>query len=94
MRKQYFKELIKYPNKVQLTLYRQASHKARNIIKKRKTVNFNEFIDSLDPNSNSKNFWKVIKLFRNFEFFSKDSSHHKQNGTGGKFAIRYERFFL
>jgi len=39
------------------------------IIKKRR-FNFNEFVDNLDPTSNSNNFWKVIKLFRNSEFFS------------------------
>jgi len=40
------------------------------IIKKRRRLNFNEFVDSLDPSLNSNNFWKVIKLFRNSDFFS------------------------
>jgi len=48
----------------------EESNKTRKILKKRRRLNFNEFIDGLDPNLNSNNFWKVIKLFRNSEFFS------------------------
>jgi|GEM_PF-3750345 len=40
------------------------------IIKKKKRLNFNEFVDGLDPNLNFNNFWKVIKLFKNSEVFS------------------------
>jgi len=67
-----FKMLTKHPSKFQLIQYKKALYKIRNIIKRRKMVNFNEFIDSLDPNSSSKNFWKIIKLFRNSEFFSSE----------------------
>jgi len=56
--------------KYQLLQYKRVSNKIRMIIKKRKRLNFNEFIDGLNPNSNSKNFWKVIKLFKNSGFFS------------------------
>jgi len=40
------------------------------IINKRKRLNFNEFVNGLDPNSNSKNFWRMVKLFRSLEIFS------------------------
>jgi len=73
-RMKYFKELSKNLNKFHLTQYRKASYNARNIIKKRKSANFNDFVDSLDPSSSSKNFWKIIKLFRNLEFFSTRTS--------------------
>jgi len=53
-------ELIKCLGKYQLLQYRKVSNKTyysnRTIIKNRKRLNFNEFVDGLDPNSNSKNF--------------------------------------
>jgi len=69
-RKQCYLELIRCPGRQQLLQYRRASNKARSVIRKRRRVNFNEFVDSLDPRLNSKNFWKTIKLFRESEFFS------------------------
>jgi len=60
-----YKELLRSPGKLQLTHYRKASVKARNIIKKKKNDNFNKFIDELELNNNQKNFWNVIQLFRN-----------------------------
>jgi len=65
---------LRYPDKLQLSLYRKASCKARNIIKSRKKTNFNKFIDELDPNNDPKNFWKTIKLFRNSSPFNPKSS--------------------
>jgi len=65
-RNKCYQELIKCLGKYQLLQYRKVSNKTRTIIKNRKRLNINEFVDGLDPNSN-KNFWKVIKLFRNSE---------------------------
>jgi len=64
-RRKCYKELLKCSSKLQYSHYRKAFNKARNIIKLRKKANFKKFIDELDPNNNPKNFWKVIKLFKN-----------------------------
>jgi len=57
-----------------LELYRKASNKARNIIKVRKKANFDKFVDDLDPSNSSRNFWKIVKLFRNSSYFDRGST--------------------
>jgi len=69
-RKQSYLNFLKSPNKYNLLRYRQNSNSARNIIKLRKSRNFEKFVNELDPKSNSQNFWEVIKRFRNSEYFS------------------------
>jgi len=70
LRRKYYKEFLRNLSKVSINKYRVASHDARFVIKKRKSANFKKFIDELIPSSNPKNFWNVIKIFRNSEFFA------------------------
>jgi len=71
-RRKCYKEFLKRPDKLKLIQYRKASQNARNVIKTRKKVNFNKFVDELDSSNNPKNFWKVVKLFRNSVVFNSD----------------------
>jgi len=73
-RRSCYKEFLKCPNKWRLSQYRKASQTARNVIKVRKKANFNKFIDELDPCNNPRNFWKVVKIFRNSVVFNSDHS--------------------
>jgi len=77
-RRKCYKEFLKRPDKVKLSQYRKAQN-ARNVIKTRKKVNFNKFVDELDPSNNPKNFWKVVKLFRNSVVFNSDHPPSKSS---------------
>jgi len=75
LRRGLYRQLIKNPNKALLKKYRKATYDARIIIKQRRSTNFNKLVDELNPITNPKNFWNVIKLFRNSEFFSSKNTY-------------------